>query len=1686
MRRLLFLIHSDEPGGAETAFLQLVTGLARRGAAVTVGIAGEGWLLDRLRAARCDRLRVVSLRFRGPADGALLRAIVGLIRETRAELVQCFMSRMNLYGALAGAWARVPVVTSVRGAEGPGRWGQLPEWLVGRLSSRVVSVSDDLRRQLAGRLPEVKLVTIYNGVALERFAPLDERERAAVRSELGLPPDALLVGTVSRLETIKGVAEFVEAAGILTALGARRSALGPTKAPASQSARRLAPVLAERRAPSAERCFFLVIGDGSERDRLEALAAERGIAGRMRFVGLRDDVPRLVGALDLFVLPSTSEGLCNAILEAMAAGRPVIATNVGGNPELVRDGETGLLVPARDPQALAAAIGELLSDRLRARRLGDAGARRAAEAFALPRMVERFQGLYEEILSGHAERSAADPRICLVAPSLEARGGQAIQAATLVRRLRAGGWTVRHVAPDAELPRMLAWAAGVRGLRALLRQLAVLPGLARAVRSTDVVHVFTASYVSFWLTALPALFLARCFRRPVLLHYHSGEAEDHLRKWWYGAVPILRQVDHRVTPSAYLAELFARCGLPATVIPNVIDLAAFGRDRSVGSADESFPRLLCTRNFEPLYNVGCVLRAFARVREALPGATLTLVGSGSEEARLKALADDLGCGGVTFAGSVAPAEMPAYYAAADLFVNASDVDNMPVSILEAFAAGVPVVTTDAGGIPWLVRDGCTGLLVPRNDPSALAGAVLRLARDPAFARELSQRAREEVARCTWEAVGPFWRATYRSLASLRSERAARSTGVPAPATGPRGRGNAAPMEGKVASRLAIVPCPALRAACCVLRAASPRLTRMSPHEVFHRSRQAVRMRVDAAVATLRRLAPGAWRLAETGTGPDVFQKVLPVPGQAPSAKRQALPFWFHPGEQTERAVLLAARLPEAAARVLASADAALAGQVILFGHVAASLPALGARRSALCGDEDKERSLAAVGAERRAPSAERCLSWHRDPASGREWPRVFWTAIDPRPGNPIGDVKFVWELNRHAHFLSLAQAAVLTGKEEYALALASQMGSWMAQNPPGIGVNWTSSLEVALRALTWLWALHLAGDGPGFPTEARRDAVGVLRQSARHISRYLSVYTSPNTHLLGEALALWVIGIACPELAGAERFRRDGRAHLARTLLRQIRPDGGPIEQSASYHRYVLEMGLLALTLGEAVGERWPAAVWEGLEAAAAYAMHLTGPDGRMPPVGDCDGGRTLPFAERDPHDARGWLAVAAVLFGRGDMKQVAGAPSEELIWLLGARGLARWDALSVPDEPPGSAIFPQTGTVVMKAGGHRLVFDAGPHGFGRAGHGHADALAIDLSIHGEPVLVDPGTYAYGGAGCRVLSAGSGTEAASPLSSAAKPLLHAARSTQHAAPRSWRDAFRGATAHNTVIIDEAEPATPAGPFAWARRVEGTLVRAIREEQFDWAEGRHGGYHALGDPVSIRRKLLFCKAAYWVIEDIIDGCQEHICDLMFHLAHGASVSISASGDVHVRTAGAHSLWLIPLYREGIHVDVTTGQLSPPYGWVSPRYGERIAAPVVHFRRHVRAPAALYTLLVPGAPPNVEWLPARRDGRELAAAAAGGVILSTPGFQDLLLFRHDAGGAVELNGWETDAEAAVIREAPGAAPTTWHVGGSYVRKAALGAWRLALGPAQAGPSGTQQVPSSSPSLPRAKSQEPRAGA
>ena len=347
------------------------------------------------------------------------------------------------------------------------------------------------------------------------------------------------------------------------------------------------------------------------------------------------------------------------------------------------------------------------------------------------------------------------PSIALVAPSLESIGGQGTQAHTLATQLQKEGYAVSFIPIEPCFPPGLRWVRRYPYARTLLNQSFYLPSLLR-LRRADVAHVFSASYWSFLLAPVPAILAARGLRKRIVLHYHSGEAEDHLAKWGALVHPWLRLVDETVVPSVYLRNVFTRHGYRARVIPNVVDTSRFRyRERS-----PLRPHLLSTRNLEPHYRVDNTLEAFALLKAQYPDATLTVAGTGSEEGRLCRLAASRGSDGIRFVGRVSPEDIPSLYGEADIFVNSSVVDNQPVSVLEAFASGLPVVSTSTGDIANMVRDGDTGLIVPPGDPCAMAKAVTSLLENPDRARCLARHAKQELGQYSWSRVRQAWAAAY--------------------------------------------------------------------------------------------------------------------------------------------------------------------------------------------------------------------------------------------------------------------------------------------------------------------------------------------------------------------------------------------------------------------------------------------------------------------------------------------------------------------------------------------------------------------------------------------------------------------------------------------------------------------------------------------------------------------------------------------------------------------------------------------------------------------------------------------------------------------------------------------------------------------------------------------------------------
>ncbi|HYO91459.1 MAG TPA: glycosyltransferase family 4 protein [Pyrinomonadaceae bacterium] len=371
----------------------------------------------------------------------------------------------------------------------------------------------------------------------------------------------------------------------------------------------------------------------------------------------------------------------------------------------------------------------------------------------------------DAVASAIATATAIAPlRVLIVAPSLDILGGQAVQAERLIERLREEpSLDVTFLPINPPFPKALAKVQGVKYVRSIRTTLLYWATLLARVRKYDVIHIFSASYLSFLISPTPALLAARFYGKKSVLNYHSGQAEEHLKSWKRTAIPTIRLADMTIVQSEYLVDVFARFGLTAHAIFNHIETERFRfRERR-----DVRPLFLSNRNLEPIYNVGCVLRAFALVQQRFPDARLTVAGDGSQRAELEKLARDLNLRHVEFTGLIAPDKMVELYDAADIFLNGSEVDNMPLSLLEAFAAGLPVVTTNAGGIPYIVADEETGFVIPMGDHAAMAERAIRLLTDNELALKMTKRAREECARYSWAAVRNKWLGVYQALAHER-------------------------------------------------------------------------------------------------------------------------------------------------------------------------------------------------------------------------------------------------------------------------------------------------------------------------------------------------------------------------------------------------------------------------------------------------------------------------------------------------------------------------------------------------------------------------------------------------------------------------------------------------------------------------------------------------------------------------------------------------------------------------------------------------------------------------------------------------------------------------------------------------------------------------------------------------------
>lgn len=556
--------------------------------------------------------------------------------------------------------------------------------------------------------------------------------------------------------------------------------------------------------------------------------------------------------------------------------------------------------------------------------------------------------------------------------------------------------------------------------------------------------------------------------------------------------------------------------------------------------------------------------------------------------------------------------------------------------------------------------------------------------------------------------------------------------------------------------------------------------------------------------------------------------------------------------------------------------------------------------------------------------------WHRDPVTGERWALDFWADVNLYGGSRPAEPRFCWEVNRHHHLVTLARAHALTGDGRFAREVWRQVGSWIDGNPPLFGINWSSTLEIGLRLISWCMALDLIGAEGARGGDPGRLAVSVALQ-ARHVHDNLTVYaSSKNNHLIGEAVGLLVTGAKFPFLVGSDRWVRAGADLMDREVPAQVADDGVSREQAFHYGAFVLELCLGGRAALTEVGRRPSARLDEAIERMAGFLVSTGGPGGVPPSIGDDDGGRVLGLSDQELERQPIRAALAAeVASGCRSVRSVSPRDLEPAVWLAGPACVSEWLRSWVREGADGGGpaacrAFEDGGYFVLGDGEQHAVVDCGPLGYlSTAAHGHADCLSLALWHGGRWVIVDPGTYCYQG------------------------------------DRSLRDHFRSTWAHSTVRIDGEDQSRMLGPFLWGRRAEPRPLAWATGPGWQYFEGEHDGYARRG--VTHRRTVVYAMAGYWVVIDTLLGTGRHEFSATFQLGEGMSEGERGDGlftDDEGRSIRVES-WL----PDGARLEVVEGRVDPPAGWVSPGFGLKRPATALIAAGACTLPAALVFAIVP---------------------------------------------------------------------------------------------------------------------------
>jgi hypothetical protein len=558
--------------------------------------------------------------------------------------------------------------------------------------------------------------------------------------------------------------------------------------------------------------------------------------------------------------------------------------------------------------------------------------------------------------------------------------------------------------------------------------------------------------------------------------------------------------------------------------------------------------------------------------------------------------------------------------------------------------------------------------------------------------------------------------------------------------------------------------------------------------------------------------------------------------------------------------------------------------------------------------------------------------WNVDPRTGIEAPLIFGKELNYRKPALVGDVKYLWEPNRHMELVTLAQTWHLTHEERYLLGCRTLLDSWISQCPYPRGVNWCVSLEHAMRLVNWSFAWFLLGgdtslifageEGGAFRTRWMES----IYQHCHFIPRHWSRHSSANNHLLGEATGLYVAALTWPLWRESPYWERQARAELDKEGLEQNSADGVNREQAIWYHHAVADMMLVAGLIARANDREFSPEYWSRLEVMLELIASLMDVGGSVPMIGDADEGVLVRFnPDPDADVFRSLLSTGAVLFRRPAMRAKGGVFDDKTRWLLGDAAEATFDGIDASRAFPVRRAFPEGGYFILGEDFEtprevRLVADAGPLGYlAIAAHGHADALSFTLSVGGLPILVDPGTFSY----------------------SAMP---------------WRRYFRSTAAHNTVVVDDRNQSQFGGSFLWLQHANATLETFYASGDDQTLSAHHDGYGRLSDPVRHRRTWRYTAGiAHLSITDELLCAAAHSAAIHWHFAPECTVELQ--GRTVIATRG--SAQVILRCPRGLEPSLVTGREAPPLGWYSSHFDVKSPTTTAVFAGAVQGNASFTT-------------------------------------------------------------------------------------------------------------------------------